>query len=285
MEKKLVTFIGIIGALLLLVGCAKVKAPEPAKIDALETTNTNGAAKSRTMRMEVVKETAHGLGAQAALSWHSYYINLMLEKQKRNLDHIFNFNYLILEHNVLPPILVEGRNILNLADNFSIRVSDREYQIAQQPRFVTAPPNWRNYLWMPYKKPEEPNITLLPQNKQERELWNIYIKIGWNDGTEQASQIFNSNLAKLKRDYEGMILYRKLLAQQMVTAPHVAKTDLGITGSGSDIQINDRLLRITAVSHLNTEAKTWQPAATVNGKEKSPLLKELKGGKTLMDKI
>ncbi len=282
MEKKLLAFAGII--FLLLGGCAKTKSPEASKIDAF---GINSATKisNATIRTDALKQTAHSLGAQAALAWHSHHINIVLEKQRRNLDHIFNFNYLMLEHSVLPPVLVEGRNTLNLADDFSIRVSDREYQIIQQPRFVTSPPNWRNYLWMPYKAPEEPNTTLLPKNKNERELWNKYINVGWTDGTEQASQIFNTNLAKLRRDYEGMILYRKLLAQHMVTQPYVSQTDLGITGDGNDIQINDRLLRITAISHLKTDAKKWKPAATTSGRAKSPLLDKLKNCKTLMDKI
>lgn len=280
MERKFIKIWVI--SLLLLGGCAKPKIYDKSKIVALSETksfNDNG-----TLRTELIKQTARGIGAQAALAWQAYHVNETLEKHRRKLDHIFNFNYLILEHNVLPPILMEGKNILNLADDFSLRIADREYQIIQPPRFVTAAPHWRGYIWMPYEAPEKPSSALLPRNKCERNLWNEYIEIGWNDGIEQANQIFDSNLAKLKRDYLGMILYRKLLAQNMVTSPYVSKTDLGITGSGDDMHINDRVLRITSTSYLRTNAKQWRPAATTQGKEKSKLF-NTEQVKTLMDKI
>jgi len=243
---------------LLIMGCSGSKTPtELTSIEALKSPET---AKINSIRLDVLKQTARSMGAQASLSWRSRQLNLMLNSQKRNLDHIFNFNYLILSQNVLPPILVEGRNTLNLADEFTIRVSDHDYQIAQPPRFITAPPNWRSYIWMPYKKPEIPNGTLLPQNAAERKIWNEYIQVGWNEGVTQADQIFTANLARLQRDYEGMILYRKLLAQNMVTPPYVSKAELGVTGDGNNIHINDRVLRITSISQLQTDPKNWQPA-------------------------
>jgi len=165
---------------LLIAGCSSSKSSvELSNIEALKSPTSS---KISTIRQDVLKQTARSMGAQASLSWRSRQLNLMLNSQKRNLDRIFNFNYLTLDKNVLPPILVEGRNNLNLADDFTIRVSDHEYQIVQPPRFVTAPPNWRNYIWMSYKKPETPNSTLLPQNAAERKIWNEYIQVGWDEG-------------------------------------------------------------------------------------------------------
>ncbi len=258
----------------LVAGCSNSPAPvELADISALKSQNTS---KISTIRLENLKQTAQSIAAQAALSWRSRQINLMLSAQKRNLDRIFDFNYLILNQNVLPPILVEGRNTLNLADDFTIRAADHEYQIAQPPRFITTSPNWRNYIWMEYKKPETPNATLLPQNATERKIWNENIQIGWHEGVTQADQIFSTNLARLRRDYEGMILYRKLLAQHMVSPPYVSQAELGITGDGNNMHINDRVLRITSIPQLQSDSKNWRPVMPV--KEKQPvgsLLKSL----------
>ena len=262
MKKILLNFL-ILAAILMMVGCSKSKPPkEASNIPALEkTAKTN-------IRLENLKQVARGLGAQASLANRSYQLNAMLYSQRRKLDNIFNFNYLMLNQNVLPPILVEGRNILNLADNFTIRVSDHEYQIAEAPRFTTTPPNWRHYIWMRYKKPEQPNSTMQPQSELERKIWNKYIHIGWLEGVTQADQIFSANLSRLKRDYEGMILYRKLLAQNMVTPPYVAEADLGITGDGTNLNINDRILRITSISQLQTNPKNWRPV--ISTKKKPP---------------
>ena len=71
-------------------------------------------------------------------------------------------------------------------------------------------------------------------------------------------QIFTDNLARLKRDYAGMVLYKKLLAQHMVSAPFVARTELGVTGGGSDMRINDQVLRITALPSLQSNSRKWK---------------------------
>ncbi len=274
MKERLLNFLTLLLALL-AIGCSSSQTPvELAEIEALKSPSST--TKINSIRLENLKQTARGIAAQASLSWRSRQLNLMLNSQKRNLDRIFNFNYLILNQNVLPPILAEGKNILNLADDFTIRVADQKYQIVQPPRFITTPPNWRNYIWMGYIKPEIPNSTLLPQNATERKVWNDYIRIGWNDGIIQADQIFSTNLARLQRDYEGMILYRKLLAQHMVSPPYVSEAELGVTGDGNDIHINDRVLRITSISQLQTDPASWRPIIpTKESKNQSPLLTKI----------
>jgi len=212
------------------------------------------------IREMALKETALSLGAQSALAWRAKYINESLVQQARHLDSIYDFNSLILEHNVLPPVLLEGRNTLNLSDTQTIRISDRTYKVSKQARFITTPPNWRQYLWMDYKKPEPPNITLLPKTKSERAVWCTYIDKGWKNGVEQANTILEESIARIKEDFVGMILYRKLLAMNMVSPPYVSDTDLGVTGDGGEIHIDDRVLRITALPALNVNSSEWRAA-------------------------
>ncbi|EKE01725.1 MAG: defect in organelle trafficking lipoprotein DotC [uncultured bacterium] len=268
MKGRLIILVLLVATL--QAGCSN-STKTPVELSRIEALKSPTALKISEIRLSGLIQTAQGLGAQAGLAWRSRQLNVMLNSQKRNLDNIFNFNYLILNQNVLPPVLVEGRNTLNLADEFTIRASDHDYQIVQPPRFVTAPPNWRDYIWMGYKKPETPNHTLLPQNNTERKAWNEYIQIGWNDGVNQANQIFSANLARLQRDYEGMILYRKLLAQNMLTPPYVSQADLGITGGGNDMRINDRVLRITAIPQLQANAKNWRPVISKHKQNQNPI--------------
>src|SRR5580704_11265418 len=68
------------------------------------------------IREMALKETALSLGAQSGLAWRAKQIDQELTRQSRKLDAIFDFNALVLEHNILPPVLLEGRNTLNLAD-------------------------------------------------------------------------------------------------------------------------------------------------------------------------
>lgn len=219
-----------------------------------------GGKSTGKIREMALKETALSLGAQSGLAWRAKYIDDELIKQTRYLDAIYDFNALILEHNVLPPVLLEGRNTLNLADTQTIRVSDRTYKVAKQAHFVTTPPNWRQYLWMDYKKPEYPHVSLLPTTKEERQIWMAYTEKGWQNGVEQANTILEESIARIKEDFSGMILYRKLLAMNMVSPPYVSNTDLGVTGDGAEIHIDDRVLRITALPALNTNSNEWRAA-------------------------
>ncbi|ASQ45102.1 type IV secretion system DotC family protein [Legionella clemsonensis] len=227
-----------------------------------KSAKTRSKASIGKIREMALKETALSLGAQAGLAWRAKIIDEQLTKQARNLDAIFDFNSLVLEHNILPPVLLEGRNTLNLADTQTIRISDRTYKIAKQARFITTPPNWRQYLWMDYRKPDCPNVTLLPKTKQEKMLWCRYVEQGWQNGIEQAGIILEESVARIKEDFAGMILYRKLLAMNMVSPPFVSHTDLGVTGDGSEIHIDDRVLRITALPALNVDSKEWIAAVS-----------------------
>ncbi|WP_028388895.1 type IV secretion system DotC family protein [Legionella fairfieldensis] len=231
-----------------------------AGLRAMANTKSTKAIKKRNIskiKEAALRETALSLGAQSGLAWRARIIDDQLIKQARRLDAVYDFNALILEHNVLPPVLLEGRNTLNLADTQTIRISDRTYKVAKQARFITTPPNWRQYLWMDYKRPEYPNVSLLPKTRREKQIWNYYVEKGWRNGVEQASTILEESIARIKEDYMGMILYRKLLAMNMVSPPFVSHTDLGVTGDASEIHIDDRVLRITALPALNVNSKEW----------------------------
>ncbi|CAM2813948.1 defect in organelle trafficking lipoprotein DotC [Legionella steigerwaltii] len=266
MPKFIPSLIVVLSAL--LIGCHSSKymgdTNSLAGLQAMANVNQKDRNKRQNgkIRQIALKETALSLGAQAGLANRAKIIDEHLIRQSRRLDAIYDFNSLILEHNILPPVLLEGRNTLNLADAQTIRISDRTYRVAKQAHFVTTPPNWRQYLWLDYVKPEYPHWTLLPKTKVEKKIWCLYVEKGWNNGIAQANTILEENIARIKEDFTGMILYRKLLAMNMVTPPFVSHTDLGITGDASEIHIDDRVLRITALPALNVNSEQWRAAVS-----------------------
>lgn len=209
------------------------------------------------MRVTVLQDVGMSTGAQGGLAWASQELNCRMNEDRKYLDSIFNFSGMMLSHGVLPPVLEEGDFTLNLADPDTIRVADRTYRIIKQARFATTPPNWREYLWLNYMKPSPPHRTLLPKNYEEQKIWSRAVRIGWQKGIEQGYNIFQQNLARLKRDYRGMIIYRKLLQEKMISQPFVARTELGVTGNGTDMRINDQVLRIVEHPQLRTNSKDW----------------------------
>ncbi len=216
------------------------------------------------LRAKMLKETAMTIGAQGGLAWASDQINTQMNKDKKYLDSIFNFDAMVLSHGVLPPVLEEGDNSLNLNDPNTIRVADRTYKIIAQARFATTPPNWREYLWLMYPKPVLPHKTLLPRSSDEQKVWKQYTEKGWEKGIAQAYSIFQQNLARLKRDYRGMVIYRKLLQEKMISPPFVARTELGVTGDGSDMRVNDQVLRIVELPKLQTNSRNWRAVVIKN---------------------
>lgn len=209
-----------------------------------------------------LRDAALSTGARAGLAWRAKQINQLVKKHERQLDLIYNFNALLMDHNVLPPVLLEGRLPLEQTADDIIRVSDRAYTIQSQARFVTLAPTWRDYLKLNYREPDMPDRSLLPRTEAEKTVWDKYVDEGWQLGITQAEVIFSENLGRLKRDYEGMVRYRTLLAQNMVSLPYVAQINLGITGGDSQMAINDRILRITAMPSFNTAGNEWNTEVT-----------------------
>lgn len=267
MNKK--TFFVCMFILSLLTGCGSQRYQD---LDNVDTTNlaqlesvrvaprphSGSKTELSQLRVKSLQDSAMSIGAQGGLAWASEAMNKRTEKDRKYLDSIFNFNAMMLSHGVIPPVLEQGDYSLNLHDPNTIRVADRTYKIVKQARFATTAPNWREYIWLVYSKPALPDKTLLPKTAEEQKIWRDGIRSGWEKGIEQAYSIFQQNLARLKRDYSGMVLYRKLLQEKMISQPFVSRTELGVTGSGDDMRINDQVLRIVELPQLQTNSKNWQ---------------------------
>lgn len=217
------------------------------------------------IRVKALEDIGMTIAAQGALIRESDDIDARLTRDKWYLDSLYNFNGMMLSHGVLPPVLEEGDNSININDPNTIRVADKTYKIVAQARFASTPPNWRDYLWMSFPKPDIPTGFLLPRTKAEQVVWVRVINLGWAKGIEQAHSIFRQNVARLNRDFKGMTLYRSLLAKNMISAPYVSRTELGVTGDGTDMRINDQVLRITELPRLQTDSRGWQAIVVPNG--------------------
>lgn len=254
----------LIPAVLLLTACAsKNNSPLAADVGFINTKDLPvSTAGINPIRLKAIQETALTLGARGALAWRAKNIDASLQSYASTLNHVFDFNQILLKHNVLPPVIVEANNDIHLANNNSIRLANKVYKIIKPARFVTTPPTWRTYLWLTFKKPNLPNQGMLPTNKAEAAVWNQYLKKGWKSGLIQANSIFNANVNRLRRDYMGMVLYKKMITQSMVSAPTVAKANMGVTGNGKEMRVNDVIMRITSHSSLQTNSNKWQPFLT-----------------------
>lgn len=224
-----------------------------------EVHETSEAAKQA--HLEVVRETAISYSTQYALHWEAKLINEHLESRSRQMDAIYDFRQLLLENSVVPPILEESRQNVSYGNYKHIRVSDRFIKIVKPAGFSTVAPTWRDYVYLKFTKPDLPNDRLWPRTAEERKAWDEGLVEGWKVGRWQASSIFASNLGLLKRDFNGMVLYHNLLAQNMISPTYSAIANLGVTGNGREMQLNDRVVKITSESQLQpNNVDQWRAA-------------------------
>ena len=263
----------LVGTITVLAGCATKRCPDN-EAPLYKYHATIGSAwvggGLTGIRYQSLREAALSTGARAGLAWRAAEINRLIECHARELDLIFNFTAMLLDNNVLPPVLIEGRQNLEQTSDDIIRVFDRAYSIQSNARFVTMAPTWREYLRMEYEDPGMPDSSLLPRSSTERSVWDRYVDEGWQAGITQADVIYEENLGRLKRDYQGMVIYRTLLAQNMVSLPYVAQVNFGITGGDGQMAINDRMLRITAKPEFITASNEWKTQITPLNKQPAP---------------
>lgn len=218
------------------------------------------------LRRDAQREAALSFGARGGLAKRNYEIMVRLEAFSETMDKVFNFRALLVKAPsgllIEPPIVREQDQALVVTENGNeAAVADRIYDINKQARIVTAPRDWRQYLiqtWV--SRVPNPPALLWPENEAERVQWRRWVSDGWRAGTHQADEMFQANLARLVADFNGMIRYRTLLTQGMISQPYAMHEDRGVTGTKTVMRVGDRALRLTGPSQFLMGADLWKPA-------------------------
>lgn len=237
---------------------------ESAYADPLE--ELTEAFETPEIREQAIREAALSYGARGGLAKRTWEIRESLRQHESNMDRIFDFKRLLIPAPsgllIEPPIISEGEDAILIEQGGQVAaVADRIYNINRNARIVSVPRNWRAYLEREWGEVRRPPSVLLPRNDEERLQWAKYVQQGWIEGTKQADEIFQADLNKLIADYTGMIRYRRLLAQGIVSPPYALQIERGVTGGGSEMRVGDRAVQITGPSQLQTEAFEWSPVS------------------------
>ena len=217
------------------------------------------------IRRDALREAAISYGARGGLAWRTYYIRNDLEKSARAMDQVYNFRQLLIPAPsgflIEPPIINESLNAMLIEDGGQqAAVSDALYNIVNKAKIVSSARTWRNYLEREWGEVDPPPDILRPENEEERQIWQELVAKGWDEGVKQADEIFQDDLNLLQADFQGMIRYRVLLTQGMVSPPYALQVDRGVTGDGNQMRVGDRAVQITGASELITGSEQWQPA-------------------------
>lgn len=235
-------------------------------------TSSNEKAKDEVpeMRRQALSDIASALGASGGLSFRMKEIKTDIDKNASRLDRLFDFSMVLYSNGVLAPVITEGLSNYSQLSDDEVRIADKTYKIESPARFVSVYPNWRTYLRFDFPSYETPSSAYLPKNDGEKLVWDEAIQKGWEQGISQANSIFEASYNRLERDYMGMLKFHILAEQKLVTQPLIAKANLGITGGGNEMSINDQVFRITDHSALNPHKGEWRvkyPVSNNQGKE------------------
>lgn len=228
------------------------------------------------LRGGALRDAALSYGARAGLAWESRAINAMLQGKADQIARTYDFNRAMIkgpnQSMILPPVISQANESWETSEaGRTLRVADTVFEIVEQARFAPVSPQWQTYLQRDYRSPEPPPDSLLPRDGVEREQWARWVTEGWGQGQRQAQDIFKADLSRLERDFTGMVRYKALLEQGKVSAPVVSDAKLGTTGTGQDMRVNDRAIRITQDPKLNVPGSAqWRAPATTEGPDGVP---------------
>lgn len=233
----------------------KIKADETSKISEI--------------RKNVLIEFASSYGVSSGLSYELNKIKrTKLKQEEQRFDKLYDFSKLIIDNGVLPPVIEEGESNYAQESPDEVRISDKGIKLVSFAKFVAVYPTWRDYLVFNIPETELPPKSFLPQNDAESALWDEWAKKGWENGVHQANVMYQSSLSRLDRDYNGMLTFKILLGQGVITPTLITKHNLGVTGNGREISINDQIFRIMDHSSLVPNDKEWKvqyPVTYKNG--------------------
>lgn len=243
--------------------------PPPPILEDLQEEDVGTEIRSDTMGLQIrndaLREAALSYGARGGLAYRTFEIQRRLAEHEASLTKIYDFSRLLIAAPsgllIEPPIVSDAqRAVLVNGGGQEAAVADRVLRINRAARIVTAPRDWRLYLERDWGRVDPPPGLLLPIDDEEREEWRSWVQEGWNAGVQQAEETFEADLDRLTNDYVGMVRYRELLAQNMISPPYAAHEDRGVTGGGSEMRVGDRGVAITGPSVLIPRSNKWTTA-------------------------
>lgn len=213
------------------------------------------------VRAAALKQLGVGLGMRAGLADEGRVIVAEIEDEKSVLDTKFNFGSLTFPNGALPPVIEEAQDVIAITE-YSMRVKGRVYRIVAPATFGQN--NWRNYLYLGLTDSDDQLIgdaqrSILPKDDTEKAYWETVVRTGYKEGRAQARKIFDLNLARLERDFNGMRLFYTLYGRGLVSAPtFAAATDSVSRPDPNTIIIGDSVFRITTQPVFNGNGADWK---------------------------
>jgi defect-in-organelle-trafficking protein DotC len=217
------------------------------------------------LREDALRGAALSWGAQSGYIRRAWELTRLLEGQSDALDEVYAFDRVAIPLGrqagyLVPPVVIrterafaaeEGGQALSSADEY--------YEIWAPARLVAVVPTWRDYLLLVAQEPELPAEALRPRDSAERSFFERTMQEGYAQGVAQADLAFEEQVNRLRRDYEGCLEYRRLVALGMMSEVIVAGAEAMASGDADTLRIGDRSVRILDAAAFQTDPTHWKP--------------------------
>ena len=258
--------LGLVPALVLLL-CARpglCEAPPPDLDALLSAEPAEGAEVSfgAEQRRGAMRHAALAWGSRAGLARRAWEIAEMLEGHSLSLDRIYAFEALLVRKEgfvLRPPVAAETRRAFRLGRG-QVRAAsaERVVRIVSPARLVSAAPDWRDYLVRAWAPAAAPAAVLFPRGREEETAWRGWLEEGWARGVMLAEDIFQADLDRLVRDFEGLVLWHRLELAGMASAAEVAVERRGVSGGGDLLRIGEREAELGVPGRLEGDSEIWR---------------------------
>ena len=267
--------LGFLAAALALAACAApqraAQAPAPAAeapaaspADAGIRIEPSGASGVAALRVRALRDAALGRGSRMGYARRVWEIRQDLHRRAAELEREFAFGRVVADAPagagvVVPPVVARALDAFRMDGGATqASVADEYLAVAAPGRLAPAAPSWRDYLLFEAPKEEEAPAPPAPADARERDLFSKWLEEGWQAGAAAAEGERRRRLARLRRDYGGMLQYRRLVALGMMDRMVVRDADFGVTGGGGEMRIGSRTVRIVSEAEFRADPRRWR---------------------------
>lgn len=216
-------------------------------------------------RYEALRTAATAYAAQAGYYRRCYEIMQVLERHSAQLSDVFNFNRVAYgtkneAGHLLPPIVSRATSTVQVnATMTEIVAADEYYRIEVPGRLVPVLPTWRDYLVLALEEPNDPEPAFLPRGKEEEQVYAEYLAEGWMAGVHQAEEALQASMHLLRRDYLGMIEYRRAAQAGLIDELVVDLSSARSAGELNELYVGERRVRIVDSATFQRDPARWTP--------------------------
>ena len=232
-----------------------LKLPEPGSGDSPD---------SWPVRSSNQREASVRFGSQSGFRRRSWELRNLTRKRSGELSTVFDFNRLARPAPggagyIVPPVVqIAGSAFLSEGNGTTVSVADAYLRILKPEWIAPVAPNWRDWLLFSPPPVAPLPVSLAPATDGERKQVKAWIEQGWSAGRKQAEHEFDERLRRLRRDYGGMLEYRRLAALRMIDGTDLADVNFGVTGEPGEMRIGSRVVRIVGIADFVRDPAEWR---------------------------